>query len=235
MRTRMSPKPLAATLLAAAFLAGSAAAVEAAADDATRGWVLRVGPTWIDSDRGEGVVIGYDGSAVSGREARDVGLGVAGEYRFSPRLGLEVGVLATSNGVGVQAVDGVIVRSGTSDTGSLTLGPDVHLTPGRAADLYLGPFLAYTARTDVGYSRDEFAGVRIRGSFGWGAVVGLDVPIGQRGWRVCASVRYIETNLEGTNGAGDRFDLDFGPTAVGVGFGYRFRPPRAPAAASAAR
>lgn len=222
MRTRSSLRALPLVVFVIAGLAGWPEAVGAKSNDPVRGWVLRVSPTWVDSERGGGTVIGYRGGVASGLEPQDVGLGVSGEYRFSPRLGLEIGALAFSNGVGVVVRDGVVVASGTSSYGSITLGPDVHLTSNGRADLFVGPFLAYTAHTDVGFYDDEWAGVRIGGSFGWGAVLGVDVPVGERGWRLSANVRYIDTNLGGTDWNGDPFEVDFGPTAVGVGFGYRF-------------
>ncbi len=221
MRSRWSLRVLPVTTLVVAFLAAWSGESEAAVSG-ERGWVLRVGPTWFDSDRGDGLVIGHESGEVSGMEARDVGLSVSGEYRLSPRVGLEVGLLATSDRIGARDENGAVVSGGTSSYGSLTLGPDIHLAPDGPADLFFGPFLTYTARTDVGYHQDEWAGVRVTGSFGWGALLGVDVPVGERGWRVCTSVRYLDTNLDGTDGNGDHFDLDSDGTAVGVGVGYRF-------------
>ncbi len=222
MQKSVSPSVLLIAMLAIALLAASPGAAEVAEDEAARGWMLRVSPTWMESDRDGGSVVGYDGGTVSGFAPRDIGITVAGEYRYSPRVGLEVGVVATSSGVGVRARDGVVVATGTSSYGSFTLGPDFHLTPQSAADVYFGPFLAYSARTDVGFNHGEWAGVRIGGGFGWGAVLGADFAVGERGWQVCASVRYLDANLDGTDGNGDPFDVDLGPTAVGVGVGYRF-------------
>ena len=222
MRRRSSLRALPVMVFVLVGLASRTEAVAASSNDPVRGWVLRISPTWVDSERGRGTVIDYRGGVVSGLEPQDVGLGVTGEYRFSPHLGLEVGLLAFSNGVGAVVRDGVVVASGTSSYGSITLGPDFHLTSNGPADLFVGPFLAYTAHTDVGFYGDEWAGVRVGGSLGWGAVLGVDVPVGEGGWRLSASVRYIDTNLGGRDGNGDPFEVDFGPTAVGVGFGYRF-------------
>jgi len=216
MRTRVSLRVLPVAFLALAILTAGPGAGEATMDDSARGWVLRVSPTWIDSSYSGGFVVGYDdGATVSGVDVPDVGLSVAGECRLSPRFGLEVGVLATSSLVGVRTRDGAVVDAGTSTYYTLIVGPDIHLTPDQPADFFFGPFLAYTDRTDVGFHHDT-----IGGGIGWGAILGIDIPVGERGWRVCPSVRYVETNLDGTDGNGDRFDLDF--TAVGVGFGYRW-------------
>ncbi len=220
MRKGASLSVLPIAILAIAILATFPGAADAARDQVARGWVLRVSPTWINSDLSDGIAVGTRGETVTGSD--DLGISVAGEYRFSPRLGLEIGLLAASNGVGTRVRDGVVVASGTSSYGSFTVGPDIHLTPNHPTDVYLGPFLAYTGRTDVGYAYDEFAGVSIDSAFGWGAVLGVDLPVGERGWLLCASVRYIDSVLDGRDGNGDRFDLDFGSTAVGVGFGYRF-------------
>lgn len=222
MRTRVSLRGLPVAFFAISLLIALPATGEAAAsDDGERGWVLRVSPMWMDSDD-DGLVAGHSRGSVSGFHPRDLGISVSGEYRLSPRVGLDVGVLGGSTGVGVRTRDGVAVASGTSSYGALTLGPNIHLITDGPAELFFGPFLAHVARTDVGYSHDEWAGVRVGGRFGWGAVLGIDIPVGERGWQACASVRYFDSDLGGSDENGDRFDLDFGPTAVGVGFGYRF-------------
>ncbi len=218
MRYRASLSAFPAVFLVIALLAAGPVAGEAAPDEDTRGWGLRVSPTWIDASQRVGLVVGYEGDgAVRGFEANDVGVSIAGEYRLSPRFGVEVGLLATESLVGVRVREGVAVGAGTSTYYTLTVGPNVHLTPDHQADVFFGPFLAFTDRSDVGYHSE-----RINGGFGWGAVLGVDIPVGERGWQVCPSVRYVDTNLDGTSGNGDRFDLDLSLTAVGVGFGYRW-------------
>ena len=218
MRMRVSLSLLSVAFLVIGFLLAGPSAGEAVVDDSARGWVLRVSPTWVDSSHSGGFVVGYDdGSTVSGVDLADVGVSVVGERRLSPRLGVEIGILATSGLVGVRVRDGAVVNAGTSSYYSLVVGPEIHLTPGHSADLFFGPYLAFSDRSDVGYHQD-----RIRGGIGWGAILGVDIPVGKRGWQVCPSVRYVETNLDRTDGNGDRFDLGIDLTAVGVGFGYRW-------------
>lgn len=218
MRTKVFLRFRPLAIFAMTFLLAGPGAGEGALEDSARGWVMRVSPMWIDASHSGGVIVGYnDGTTVSGVDVRDVGVSVAGEYRLSPRLGLEVGILATSSLAGVRVRDGVVVNAGTSAYYTLVLGPEIHLTPKHPADLFVGPYLAFTNRSDVGYHSDW-----IGGGLGWGAILGVDIPVGERGWRVCPSVRYVETNLDRKDGNGDRFDLAHDLTAVGVGFGYRW-------------
>ena len=222
MRNGESTSVVFIAILAIIFLVASSGATEGEPDEAARGWVLRISPTWLESDLDDEISVGSEGETFYGVGAEDLGLGIAAEYRFSPLLGLEIGVLTTSNGVGVRVRDGVVVASGTSTYYALTVGPDFHLTPNHPTDLYAGPFLALTSHSDVGFHR-QYAGVGIGSDgWGWGAVLGVDVPIGERGWLFCANARYLDSSLDATNGHGDSFDLDFGPIAVGVGAGYRF-------------
>ncbi len=110
---------------------------------------------------------------------------------------------------------------------TLSLGLDVHLTPGRRADLYLGPVLAYVLYSDPTFrALDETLRVSIDDDFAWGGVVGLDVPFGDRGWHFSGSIRYLRAEADATarddEGEAGTASLDFDPLAVAVGFGYRF-------------
>lgn len=214
-------KALLAALCAAALMAPSLAW---AADDADAGWRLRVNGSVIDAD-GRADIRGDDGGRI--RSSVDVGggLGVSGEYRFHPYLGVELGLLAAGaldtrvrveeSGQVLAAVDALAFRP-------LTAGLNIHPWTGRRGDLYLGPLVAFTQYGNLTFAVDgQRAEVRIDDDFCFGGVVGLDVAVGRR-WLFNANVKYLATDLTGKEDGADRFRVGFNPIITGVGFGYRF-------------
>ena len=196
-------------------------------------WMVRVGVAWVDTDldfrqADEGMEVGLVGDA-------GLGFSIVGERRVSDRLGFEVGARWNEHDLELQ-LGGVAFCGSTfclvtaSDSVrpiTLSFGLDVHLTPGRRADLYVGPVLAYVLNTDPTFQvLDETLRVSMDDNLAWGAVVGLDVPFGDRGWHFCGSVRYLESEADAIarddEGEAGTASLDFNPLAVAVGFGYRF-------------
>jgi hypothetical protein len=119
-------------------------------------------------------------------------------------------------------------------------GLNIHLTPGRRADLYLGPVVGLVRYDDIEIEfRGDFLGgevipvqrVETEDGFAWGARLGVDVPIGRRGAFFTASATYLKAEVE-VDGFDDpegedvedfgssSFDLD--PFLTQIGFGYRF-------------
>jgi outer membrane protein W len=193
---------------------------------AQEGWRLRANFYWVDPD-GRSTEVDENGVRVITDASSSFGFGVTAEYRFSQRLGTELGFL------GASAVDfevrqqlpagPVITLIDTTTFAPYFAGLNVHLTPGKQADVYLGALLAYVTYTDlritappgsvrVGLDRDLAPGV----------VVGLDVPVKERGWFFNASLRYMVADLSGAIEE-TRESVDFDPLIVGVGFGYRFK------------
>jgi outer membrane protein len=189
------------------------------------GWRLRVDVALVDP-AGDSGAVRVDGVSVAVDVDTGAGIGARGEYQFSRRLGFEVGFLA-SGSVSVEAsarIGDVGVALEVSSFVPLTAGLNVHLTPKARPDLYVGPLLAYAVYSDVGV-RTRPGGATtyesVNNDLGYGAILGLDLPIGRKGWVFNFNLRYIKTKMNGGSG-GDRVDVDYDPTILGIGFGYRF-------------
>lgn len=216
--------PALAAALAAAF------AAPAAAGD---GWQFELSGVYAESTAGGGT----DGS---------FGAGLAAEYRLTPRLGIELGVL-TAELSDETRFDFFGVFEATVET-SLDYTPvlarlDFHLTPDRRADVYVGPVAGYvffddlTLRTTieilgepVPVSENRF---RADDQFTWGAHAGVDLRVGSSGSRafVSAGLTYLDLPVEVEVPAGggiegeidfdaERGDLD--PLILRLGYGLRF-------------
>jgi opacity protein-like surface antigen len=208
-------------------LPAAAPADTAAVDDAysDTGWRLRFYAAAIDFDDNTGQLDrgGY-GIDVGG------GLGVNAEYRFSRRLGLDLGVIA-GGGVDIQTRP---VHYGsaswyTHDTLSftpLTAGLDIHLTPDNRVDLYVCPLVALiqygglVVRSGPGGVTTHFD---LDSDFGVGAALGIAVPFHEQAqWSFNANLLYLDSSLDGNSQNGLRLDGDYDATIFGLGVGYRF-------------
>lgn len=63
--------------------------------------------------------------------------------------------------------------------------------------------------------------VSVDNDLGFGAIIGLDIPVGDGGWLFQLNLRHISTDMEGREGT-NRVDVDYDPTIFSIGFGYRF-------------
>ena len=219
------------TTLIVALCAATLAWAGAAAAEVEQTWIIRVGALRVDAD--PDFRLQQDGVRLTG----DAGYGfsLAGEYRVSDRLGVELSGQWSEFDLELELGGGMFCGStfcrvsATDSVRPLTLGLglDVHLTPGRRADLYVGPVLAYVLYSDPTF---RFLDGTVRGSIdddlAWGGVVGLDLPFGDPGWHFSGSVRYLRAEADATarddEGDTDTASLDFDQLAVIVGFGYRF-------------
>lgn len=200
-------------------------AADARAGD-EEGWRLRVDFGFFDPG-GDGITI--DTGTATARSDLDGGggFGVRGEYQLSRRLGVEIGFFS-----GASVDVDVEIAGGTSSTAvevsgftMLAPGLDVHLTPEAKVDLYIGPQLAWVNYSDIEVGvLPGLVGtdVSVDSDLGFGAVLGLDVPLGERRrWAFQTNLRYLATSIEG-DAATTRLDADFDPTIFSLGFAYRF-------------
>lgn len=193
---------------------------------ADEGWRLRVNGYWVDPD-GRSTEVEPDGVRVVTEASSSLGFGVAAEYRFSRRLGTEFGFL------GATAVDFEVhqqLPAGPTitflDTTTFVpyfAGVNVHLTPGKKTDVYVGALLAYVTYTDLQITAPPGSvRVGLDSDIAPGVLLGLDVPVKDRGWFFNASIRYMVADFSTSRGE-IRESVDFDPLIVGVGFGYRFK------------
>ena len=188
-------------------------------------WRLRFAGVMVEPDAHftglDDGVIGADGA---------VGFGLSLERRSSRRFGFELGALFAEPSVNLDAAvgEGQLSASNRTDFTSISLGLNVHLTPDKVVDFYVGPYLAY-----VDYSSVRLPGqvsgqavvvdVSSSDSFTVGAQIGADVAFGDSPWSLNLTARYLDSSLDVVAGEGGAVQqLDFDPLIVGVGFGFRF-------------
>ncbi len=191
-------------------------------------WQFRVSGVWVDPD------IDFtdesDGDRIRAGSDSAIGLGLAFERRVSSRLGIEFGALTVEPDVTLDADfaggPNLTASDGVSFT-AITAGLNIHLTPDKAVDLYIGPLIGYILYGDVGF-RAQLGGETLAQNFSadddfaLGAQIGADVAFGDGPWSLNLAAKILDTSLEVTNDEGDETSLGFDPLILSVGFGYRF-------------
>lgn len=192
-------------------------------------WQLRISGVWVDPDVSFSDV-DSDGDGVDAGADSEIGFGLALERRFSSRLGLELGALYAAPDLTLDANLAGGPQFSVSDSvgfTAITAGLNIHLTPDKSVDLYVGPLLGYVFYGDVGFQiqvdGETFAAdFTSDDDFALGAQIGADIPFGDGPWSLNLAARYLDTNLEVTDDEGEKTDLGFDPLILSVGFGYRF-------------
>ena len=154
------------------------------------------------------------------------GGGIEIEYRASQRLGIDFGALTASPVIDVLIDEvGVISASAQPRISPVYAGINFHLTPDSAADLYVGPLVAYVVYssfdlvTDPWFLREWFV---TDNDWGIGINAGLDVRLGNRGWLLTAAFKYLDTTLEASPPDESIGRTDIDPLIFSIGVGYRF-------------
>lgn len=147
------------------------------------------------------------------------------ERRLSSRIGLEIGGQSADPDLRLNADlgDSLFTATGSVRYTSLAVGLNVHLTPDRAVDLYVGPLAAYVFFGDLGLTGDSVS-LDFRGDddVALGAQIGADISFGESSWSLRLLASYLDATLTVTDEVGETSDLGFDPLTFGVGFGYRF-------------
>ncbi len=150
------------------------------------------------------------------------GLGAQIERLVTDRIGVGGGLMLAQGEVEFELDIGDLWGAGDDslDTFTLFVGPVFHLTPDNAVDLVFSPFVGYT---DVGSSDPTTLGNRVTldfdSDFSWGAMLGLDIPIGSDGWGIHAGAIYQALDLESNY---RNLSLDGDPLSLNVGVKYTF-------------
>ena len=194
-------------------------------------WVWRLFPAFADGDASE-----LQDFTVTDRRQMSLdagkGFGTSLEYLALPWLGLELaGIFLDQDAHFVfDEIDVWGMDSDSTLNTLLTFGPNFHLTPNSKADLYVGPFIGYSFRDDLTFNdQGRTFEYDLDDEFGFGAQLGLDVPVCPKGrcFTFHSALRYLELENEPkgpTNGVLPRrdFDLDFEHLIFSIGAGYRF-------------
>ena len=235
--------PIVAVALAGLLLA---AAASAAAPE--EGWRLRVNGYWLDANEGRISPLNTEyRSRVENAAA--LGGGIAGEYRFGPRLGVELGLLGgADNDYTVIFDEGLLAANDTLAFSAACAGLNVHLTPGKKVDFYAGPLVAYVTYSDMSLGVAPAAvgspallaplSVNLDSELALGASLGVDVQIKQSDWLFNVGMKYLAASPDTTldlrgvvfcqpevlciDAGPHRGRAAMDPLMVGVGFGYRF-------------
>ena len=153
-----------------------------------------------------------------------VGLGIAAEYLFRPKHGIELGLIAGN-------IDATFIRDldelwGMDDDDLSLLMPSIgynyHFRPDEKADVYFGPALALV---DVGSASFNVLDERVKRSFDSDLALGLQLGVdwwlsGDRSWGLHTGARYFDLQIE--DDAGEELELDVNPLMLTVGVSHRF-------------
>ena len=213
--------------LAVALLIGFLASDARAADP---GWGLRAFAAGFDPDTRE-TIVNPDGQEIEVVAGSALGAGVGLEYRFTTRVGVDLGVMAGAPKIELsQDVPGFgpVSLSDSMTTVVGTVDLLIHLTPGKSIDLYVGAGVAGIRYGDLSYSLADLGSfdVRVDNDVTWSVRAGIDIALGaDSGWSAVGGVRYIPSSLDawqiGTPpDATASFDFDIFSFTAGVG--YRF-------------
>ena len=185
-----------------------------------RNWRVRLFGAIAGNSGGVVVTSGspHAGVAING----GAGAGVNFEYRYSPRMGFEIGAMAVGGNVRVgvgreyrRYGAGVEVDGYLPVTFALNYHP---LKNSEIVDLYVGPLVASTFVSSVGVGPGVVVESRV--DFGLGANLGVDINFGRRSrWSFNSAFKYI-SNVTNSGDRDSRFDFD--PLIFSFGFGFRF-------------
>lgn len=185
--------------------------------------------TWLHPEVPPGFT-GYT-SQIDTEPQGSFGFAVDYEYRYSDLFGIGVSLARTE--AEMEITHYVALRYPPHYTGDLamvplTLSPLFHLVNHEALDVYCGPLLGYVfmdelKTEDYGFGTNAY-GVKDR--FTYGALVGLDIPLGNTNWLLTSSIRYmvvraeIDEPYQHVEDMNARIDID--PIVFQAGIGYTF-------------
>ncbi len=203
-------------------------ALPATAETYERSWQIRLDGLWIDPDFGA-ERIDANGDRLVLESSDQLGAGLTLAYRFSRRLSFEVGTafvepditvrFELDSGARVEAIDSLRFLP-------ITAGLNLHLTPDRKVDVYLGALVSYVSYSDLAL---DFVGTGLSATleadddFGWGVTFGVARPLAQGPWSLHFGAQYLNTAVDlfdPIEGEGE--SLDFDPLIARFGIGYRF-------------
>lgn len=226
----------AATGLLALLLLSPAAAAEGPPGQGAGSWTLRGFGAWLDTNVETETFGSIDNFAPAPEGSFSLGngdgAGLALEYRITRRFGIEaLAIFADIEGefriVFIEPPIPEQVVTKDVETDLYGLGVNVHLTPGRRIDVYLGPVVAlvqygdFRALTDCGdpISLCTFE-ARFSDDTALGVTLGADVALGRSGrWAATGALRQLWSNPDEQE---DKRKVDLDPLIASAGVAYRW-------------
>jgi outer membrane protein W len=148
------------------------------------------------------------------------GVGVNFEYRYSPRMGFEMGAMALGGAVSVGVHKNHRYYPGVEVGGyvPLTFALNYHpIEDSEIFDFYVGPLVSSTIVGGVWVGPDVNVGSRV--DLGLGANLGFDINLGKRSrWSLNSGLKYI-ANVTGSESDSR---IAFEPVIWTFGFGIKF-------------
>jgi outer membrane protein W len=160
----------------------------------------------------------YTGVSVDGSG----GVGINFEYRYSPRMGFEIGAMAVGGTVSVGVdKDSYHHRAGVEVNGyvPITFAFNYHpLKNPEIVDFFIGPMAACTVLSAVGVGPGVYVGSYV--DLGVGANLGVDINFRKNSrWSFNTGFKYI-SNVTSDEDRDSRFEFD--PLLFTFGFGFKF-------------
>jgi len=182
--------------------------------------------TWLNPE-----VIPGATARIDTRPKGSIGFAIDYEYRLSGLLGIAVTLGRTE--AEMEITHSVALQHPPHYTGDLlmvplTISPQFHLVANESLDIYCGPLLGYIFYDDL-KTEDYGRGANsygVKNEFTYGALAGLDVPLGSSKWLFTFSIRYlaaradIDEPYQHVEDINAKIDID--PFIFQAGFGYRF-------------
>lgn len=156
-----------------------------------------------------------------------LGVAFAFEYRPVPKVGFEFGGMFARPTIDLVSLEAGERVEAEGDMWFVPwiAGVNLHMTPDRPVDIYAGVMLLYALYGDVDFVAPGLGTAFVRGNndTGWGMQLGVDVPIGEKGWNFAASIKYLSTNYSFTEvDEGLELEMRFNPFVLGFGVSAHF-------------
>lgn len=190
-------------------------------------WILRVFGAVVDTDEDfRSASTLPNGSSLRDhlQVERGQGFGFGIERKFTPRLGLELSaIFADVDANFMRDIDTLWeMVSENPEFVPITLGLNLHLTPDRKVDFYLGPLIGVIQSNDEDFRVfGETVSGQIDDEFTFGAQIGLDVPATSK-FAFTAGLRWLDASFELGDEEADEIELSLDPLVLMVGFAYHF-------------
>lgn len=147
----------------------------------------------------------------------DIGFSFGYEYMATDLVGIDANLSYSEHDVDASYM-GLTLTVADATMTPLTVGVNFHVVSNENLDFYLGPFAAYVMYGDLKSKIPGIGDASIDDDFGFGAVLGIDVPFGSKGWMFSSALKYLQTSAEPE---GDEA-LDIDPLVIQLGVGYKF-------------